>query len=53
MTINGVHGGIGNRVEKRRGDGHLNAYPGGGGLEGIIEVCPGGIYKSVPRGVHI
>ena len=34
MTING---GIGNMS---RGGGHLNACP--GGLEGIIEACPGG-----------
>ena len=36
MTINGVQGGIGNMS---RGGCHLNPCP--GGLEGIIEACPG------------
>ena len=37
MTINGVQGGIGNMSP---GGCHLNPCP--GGLEGIIEACPGG-----------
>ena len=37
MTINGVQGGYREYVS---GGGHLNACP--GGLEGIIEACPGG-----------
>ena len=37
MTINGVPGGIG---DMSRGGGHLNHCP--GGLEGIIDACPGG-----------
>ena len=42
MTINGVQGGIGNmsRGGGGGGGGHLNPCP--GGLEGIIEACPGG-----------
>ena len=55
MTINGCPGGYREYVT---GGGHLNPCP--GGLEGIIEACPGGwgktearpggIYKSVPGG---
>ena len=41
MTINGVQGGYREYVSGGGGGGGGNPCPGGGGLEGIIEACPG------------